>query len=107
MSVEVSNTLKSLKGKPFGNSTISTILKMGDRRIVVTANGSTTLTKDELYKLLQDTKAPEQKAAMAKTMHQNADGTVSMCLGGTKRGKLKTYKTISGARRALTRCYGK
>lgn len=104
--LEISHTAKSLIGVNFQGAPILNVYKDGDKRFILTKNGKVALSKSALYTFLQEAKAPEQKAAMARTIRKNSDGTVSMTLGGTKRGVRKKYISISAAKRALIRRYG-
>lgn len=59
--------------------------------------------KNRLYKSINK----EEREKALKSIRTRPDGTVSAKLGGQKEGSRKVFKTKAGAKRSITRKYGK
>lgn len=79
-----------------------------ERRQIVFQDGTKkTMPKAEYTALYQETMAAKQRKKMSSTMRTRQDGTVSVRVGGTTKGKTQVYKNRSAAKAAITRRYGK
>lgn len=106
-----STLIRYLKNKnlDFCQGRVRQILRWGDeRRIVIDDKGNrVVVSKEKLLKAFNSALSADQKKKMARTIVETKNLTATMMLGGTKHGKLKHYKSVKHAKRALDRRYGK
>lgn len=106
-----SSTERYLKGRTLQGhekSPVSAVTKHGEKRTVVFENGQkVTLQPQAFDAAFQATMSRDQRVQMEKTRRVHADGTITQKMGGKKKGETRTYKTMRGAKGALTRTYGK
>lgn len=107
---QTSGLQRYLKNKnlSFCEGRVRQILKWGDqKRIILDDKGNRVIvSKRKLLAAFNEVLKKDQKNSMAKTIVQTSDLTATMMLGGTQRGKRKSYKSVAHAKRALTRRYG-
>jgi hypothetical protein len=103
-----SDTIRFLKGKKVAGlpAPVAQVLKWGEKRVVVDAEGHRqTVTQERLKTMFNQAMAQYQYLDLRKTVHTRPDGTASVILGGREKGERKVYVSREAALQALNRRY--
>lgn len=107
---KLSSTNRYLVGKrlPQTASAIEMVTKRGGKRTVHLADGSKlTMTARVLKNKFNAVLQGNQKNSAMRSIRSGPDNTTLARIGGKTKGETRTYKTVRGAKAAITRRYPK